>query len=437
MVGISDIRDRGSLEAWLRDQPRTVAVSIASRAAARVLPVCWKTMLPTEFTHGANVTEWGHRSNAHDTLSLRCLLISDVAGRRSTLGLQAAAAKIKEHGIIGKPFSAASSADGAARAAASAVAAEQSARPAALAAFSAARAADTVHGATDLWASIRADAQRVANGGIAADLPLWPEGTGPLAAQWRALSRRVADSKGAEDWQFWIEWYDSLLAGRPMLGEAARTWEMLEKIALIDPETWDRGPEAVNPVIREIWEGYRDGGEDAKRASGQEPISDDARSTMKQRVSVNRDALAVASAGLMDQLDAFRENVRGMNHLQPEVRAEVLEFIDDIADKLSGLLQDLPKPGESMDDARADRLVLWLREYRELVRRKLAHYGSAENMAEATVPTGIILGATGIGAMLGMPVAGAVVGGLIVNQMKPGQAAKELTKSQGNDGEPG
>ncbi|MEQ8896295.1 MAG: hypothetical protein RID23_04330 [Roseovarius sp.] len=42
-----------------------------------------------------------------------------------------------------------------------------------------------------------------------------------------------------------------------MLGDAARTWEMLEKIALIDAATWDGGPEAVNPVIREIWELYR------------------------------------------------------------------------------------------------------------------------------------------------------------------------------------
>jgi len=60
----------------------------------------------------------------------------------------------------------------------------------------------------------------------------------------------------ADDWQFWIDWYDALLAGRPMLGDAGRTGEMLEQIALIDPATWDAGPEVVNPVIRGIYEGY-------------------------------------------------------------------------------------------------------------------------------------------------------------------------------------
>jgi hypothetical protein len=171
--------------------------------------------------------------------------------------LRAAAAKTKDYGVIGKPFSAASSADGAARAAASAVAADRSARPAALAAFSAARAADTVHGATDLWASIRTDAKHLAEGAALDAIALWPIDAYPLRPEWNGVRRRVQSQPDAEDWKFWIEWYDALLEGRPMLGDAGRTWEMLEKIALIDPETWDRGPGAVNPVIREIWELHR------------------------------------------------------------------------------------------------------------------------------------------------------------------------------------
>ena len=156
---------------------------------------------------------------------------------------------------------------------------------------------------------------------------------------------------------------------------------------------------------------------------------------MKQRLAHNRDALVMVSAGVLDQLGTFKENVRGMNHLEPQVRDEVIAFIDEFTGKLSDLIHGLPATGTVVDDDQAIRLVLWLREYRGLLWQKLTYYGSAENMAGVTVPTGIILGATGIGAMLGMPVAGSVVGGLIVNQMKPGQAAKELTTPSSKDGD--
>ena len=250
--------------------------------------------------------------------------------------------------------------------------------------------------------------------------------------EWETVKARIAQAPDSTEWQFWIDWYDALLAGRTMLADPKRTWDMLEEIA-IDPKTWDAGAEAVNPRIREIWDGYKDGASASGRAADPEAVSENAKSAMKQRVAVNRDALVVASAGLIDQLGTFKEQVRGMNHLEPEVRHEVLAFIDEFTGKLSSLIHGLPATGTVVDDDQAGRLVLWLREYRGFLHHKLAHYGSAENMAGATVPTGIILGATGIGAMLGMPVVGSVVGGLIVNQMKPGQAARELTKPSSKD----
>ncbi|WP_102105953.1 hypothetical protein [Roseovarius mucosus] len=97
----------------------------------------------------------------------------------------------------------------------------------------------------------------VADGEFPDARPLWQEGAGPLAEQWRAIKWQVDQSEGAGDWQFWIAWYDALLEGRPMLADAGRTWEMLEEIALINPEIWGEGPEVVNPVIRGIWELHR------------------------------------------------------------------------------------------------------------------------------------------------------------------------------------
>jgi hypothetical protein len=439
MVEIADIRDRESLKAWLEDQPRAVSVWIAFRAAARVLPLWWDAVLREE---------WALERDLTALPVLRITLISAVAAtaaqfRYSQTAYAAREAIYREitiasHGMRKRPSVEIMGLDSAISTVAAVAEVTYTEATAISGAASATETStEVVEYASAVWTSVRADVEQVSAKGIPGAFALWPDGHGPLEDKWRAIVWQVINSDDAKDWKFWTYWYDSLLDGRPMLADGARTWEMLEKIVLIDPETWDKGPDAVNPVIREIWEEYRDSGTGEGRVSDHRPITDDAKSAMKQRVAVNRDALAVASAGLVDQLGAFRDHVRGMNHLEPEVREEVLTFIDEVTGKLSQLLEGLPGPGEGVDDAQAGRLVLWLREYRVLLRQKLAYYGSVENMAEATVPTGIILGATGIGAMMGMPVAGSVVGGLIVNQMKPGQAAKELTKPSGKESDTG
>ena len=423
MVVIADIEDRYSLKAWLKEQPREVAVWIAWRGAARVLPVWWDAVL-TE--------EWAHRRDLTALPVLRSLLISSVAAigpaediNAATTGAAAAAHAASTHAAAARATTQA-----AGRAANAAHAAANAAARAANAANAAARAA----AAGDLvWAAIRLDVEQTAGGDIPDALALWPEGKGPLAKEWGLIKSQLSKSSDFAAWEFWIQWYDALLDGRPMLGDAARSWEMLEKIALIDAATWDAGPEVVNPVIREIWEGYQESVSTSGSASDPEPVSEDAKSAMKQRVAANRDALAVATAGLLEDIGAFKARVRGMNHLEPELREQVLAFVDEFTGKLSSLLEGLPGPGERVNDDQAGRLVLWLRDFRGFLGHKLSHYGSAENMAEAAVPTGIILGATGIGSMLGMPLAGSVVGGLIANQMKPGQAARELMKPSANN----
>jgi len=451
-----DINDRESLKAWLEDQPREVVLFISTRAALRLIPVVWYWAgfdksgrfdigsklsfdeLLLEYLHAALITHIGCAPKdissppqisamkiamidpapnsvlmAHDAAAISCRLFEQhdpISDASRTLA--ACSQSLQQLGDVlpdspGNPY---------------------------LKNLEETDAVSEWVNDHDNW-SVREGTH---------DLRLW-HAHNPLTPLWDVVRRGTPHTGPTDDifstapseWQFWIDWYESLLDGRPMLGDAGRTWEMLEQIALIDSDIWDKGPEVVNPVIREIWEGYLEYGSHSGSSTDPEPVSEDARSAMNQRVAVNRDALAVAGAGLLDQLAAFRDRVRGMNHLDSDTRAEVLAFIDEFSGKLTGLLEGLPPPGTSLDDDQAGRLVLWLREYRGLLRHKLAYYGSAENMAEATVPTGIILGATGIGAMLGMPVAGSVVGGLIVNQMKPGQAAKELTERTGKDGDAG
>ncbi|MEE4187081.1 MAG: hypothetical protein V2I76_01360, partial [Roseobacter sp.] len=68
-------------------------------------------------------------------------------------------------------------------------------------------------------------------------------------------------------------------------------------------------------------------------------------------------------------------------------------------------------------------------ECRALVPGVAKRYAEPSNVVEASVPIGVILGCTGVGAMIGGPVgagAGGVIGGLITNQIKPKQAADTL-----------
>ena len=159
-------------------------------------------------------------------------------------------------------------------------------------------------------------------------------------------------------------------------------------------------------------------------------VTEDEKAVIKRRVLANRGALALSIAGLIEQLAEYREKVRGLNNLRTETRTELLDFVDELAGKLETLLYDLPLPEEDVDDEKANQLVLWYREFKPLAKQSVARYVAPDNVADAAVPTGIILGCTTIGAVLGPQGAfvGSVVGALITGQMKPGQAAGELRK---------
>jgi hypothetical protein len=50
----------------------------------------------------------------------------------------------------------------------------------------------------------------------------------------------------SEGWRFWVEWYENALDGRP------QDYDLLTKVALIDPADWDKGADHVNAMIQRI-----------------------------------------------------------------------------------------------------------------------------------------------------------------------------------------
>ncbi len=68
-----------------------------------------------------------------------------------------------------------------------------------------------------------------------------------MSDRWDAVTARLRDDPPpGGPWDFWREWYQGLLDGSPM------DPELLTRIALIDPEHWDAGPDRVNPMIAEM-----------------------------------------------------------------------------------------------------------------------------------------------------------------------------------------
>lgn len=102
----------------------------------------------------------------------------------------------------------------------------------------------------EFWAAIGADAANFSDGEKASDVraaPLW-RSNNPIDHLWEGKKNELENRP--EDWSFWIDWYQRILDGRP------QNWEMLEEIALIDPEDWDKGAEHVNGLIAEIQARY-------------------------------------------------------------------------------------------------------------------------------------------------------------------------------------
>ena len=231
-----------------------------------------------------------------------------------------------------------------------------------------------------------------------------------------------------ESWSFWARWYEGMLKGEPL------PWDLQERVALIPDEDWKKGPEWIAGKIREIEEGIASSNLETEASEQSEnPIDPKIVQSIKQRVGLNRDAITVSASSLLEQIEEERERVRGSNTMDADDRERLLSVLDSLLAGISSLQESLPIPGEEVTDEDATGLVLWLREFKPLLRDKALQYVSPDNVSECAIPTAIILGCTGLGSMLGMPLAGAAVGGLLTGQMKPGKAAHDLFKGNSPD----
>ena len=266
MVEIADIKDVFGGENWLKEQSGEVATVIAARAALRTLPIWW--------AWGMNEAELERDPTAALKGLHACLVLGIVSlGPSHALTSDAIAGvaypnELMEDSQINFVDSAAGAINDATGVTAATFAPDRyhadaaTVRSDAAAAVFAAESASvyllTWVGKDYIWSEMRSDAIRLSEGAVATVAPLWSQRSNPFHTKWQdILDYESQKHRRGSDGSFWTSWYQSILDGKSMLGDAARTQEMLEKIALIDLKIWDQGEAAINPLIEGIWELYR------------------------------------------------------------------------------------------------------------------------------------------------------------------------------------
>lgn len=393
MIEISDIQDPKSLETWLTDWPRengldkaaiqAVAVSVAYRAAMRVLPVWWHWTL----------TKAAQKHDLTALPILRCCLISGVAAKMPTPEIRNAAA--------------AAIADAAAAATDAAAAAHAA-----------------IADATDFWASVQIDCHLISENGDLFAAPLWGTEMSSLAPIWQDVKKQDI---GAE-WSFWIKWYDDVLAGR------RQDWSLLEKIALIDSEIWDAGPGAVAKEIEKISAKHSRADSDDLAAANQALPSAPTTTiaVVQQAMTRNRAELPPTYEAIESLILLEIERLQTKNYRDDDDKNEAIQQVRTyitLYEAIAQMRTALPVSGPVTEKHAEKTEALWrvyAKKLRTLPREKVDEVAEGVwETGKGATQFGLIGGSAYLATQLGLPViSGVAVGALCFAPKKAGDIIK-------------
>ncbi len=209
-------------------------------------------------------------------------------------------------------------------------------------------------------------------------------------------------------------------------------------IAIQPAKFWEREPDAVMEAIAEIvgWEPQenivdvlQDVNRDIEANRGGRNTRVDPQA-VGRALADNREPLLFSLASLQQQIAEFRERIRGNNQLDPDFKRELLAFLDGLDKSLEDLANLVPPSGDkTVPEADATSAATWLVLYKKRVLEGLKDYCAPNNVADTTLPVGVILGCGTVGALVAGPVgfgAGAFFGQLVVRHAKPGTVGDKL-----------
>jgi len=176
--------------------------------------------------------------------------------------------------------------------------------------------------------------------------PLWSGASYPHVNNvWENIHQTLLDQ--GTSWGFWIEWYENALNGLP------QDYDLLTKIALIDPKDWDKGASHVNALIVEIIV-------EQKKSHSNAPAR--VTTTMIKRVQLsvqdNGPVLALQLGALLAVADHEIVRIRSSNSLDPVIRANLLAALNKLKEAATEILTLLPDAGRP-PVAEAEQIAGW------------------------------------------------------------------------------
>jgi hypothetical protein len=344
-------KDRKQLQAWLKDQPRTVASAIAWRTVARMFPL---------FA--------GEQSTRHFVAILRSIALSRVAAcwpnhhrsfvRSSAFSSYNTAIHISSTVDIAISLVAANSLT----AAIDLEDADISNNAAASVGY-ASGAVLAVKRPTQLsiawdWSTLDAFLYQLEGIDALNYAPLWfPDIHKAYSSKpvdwvedaWVQLQRELRHQPRDHQWSVWTDWYDDILHGKPSLTrnldiEFARLFGHPDAGVEITEDDWEAGPSVVNPKIRQVLDWFEEHGPKTTASSSQQTASQEVAVATIQTKQLPAIRLSVESLkaqvarDLEDHIAAKPNDEDKLSDWQDQhdLLAQVASRLGDIADVIDG-----------------------------------------------------------------------------------------------------
>lgn len=403
MIEISKIDDRKKLTKWLDSRPQYDSVEIAARTALRALPPYWEWSLG----------EGAEQARSSLLLVLRSCLISSICAKVFCPEIVAAAGHaaggVKSLVSLPPPSVATAPAAAAVAIQAAAVAGRSGSQRNAKVRAAASQSLGAQNLAA-IWSAIRQDCTILVEGALPVEFVLWPDAN-PYAALWTNLRLKTMSAENGQggDWQFWVDWYEQMLD--PINNKP--DWELLKKVALIEPEVWDTGPEAVSAAIAKIQRDFAKQGKinDQNASSSEQQKHSSVRSSMEQNRRDIPPTFDAISSLILCEIERL-QNKNYTSDLDKEECVRQIGVFLSLFEAIEVLRWNLPETGP-IDDAQVETSVstlqLYYDELKKLPREKIGDVKTGVwDTSVAVAQFGVIGAISSIGIYYGLPQYGAI-----------------------------